>query len=380
MDSRVVVLTDIDAPFIDRWRALANRPDITPNPFVDVDFLRPAAAHLPEAKGMQLFVGEDHGDLVWLMPLVPTSRMGGAPVLPGLRNFFAHNWFGQPLIVAGLESAAAGSLLRYLSDNRRAFWLRLNMLDADNGFAQSLIEGTRHPFVDVEARGLVVRRPEPTYLSGHLHLRDLRRRRRVFEKSAGKALDVVDCSAEPHAVDDFLAMEAAGWKGRGGGAFAMRPGHAEFLRQMCRDFHESGRLQLWALRAGDRNLAMKINLAANDTLFCHVMAYDESYASLSPGLQLEVENFRLFHDQPQFRVMDSCTSPDNMFANRLYPDRRSLINVTIGSGPLGRAIVALAPAGRRLMGPSYPGAARSGIARVLGRQKTESRKTESRKT
>jgi hypothetical protein len=176
-------------------------------------------------------------------------------------------------------------------------------------------------------------------------------------------------------VDDFLAMEAAGWKGRAGGAFAMRPGHAEFMRQMCGNFRDSGRLQLWALRVGDQNLAMKLNLAANDTLFCHVIAFDEGYAGLSPGLQLEVENFQLFHDQPQFRVMDSCAGPDNMFANRLYPDRRSLINLTIGSGPLGRATVSLAPAGRRLMGPSYPGAVRvSGIGRALGRQKTGSRK------
>ena len=223
MGSRVVELADVDAPFIDRWRALANRPDTTANPFVDVDFLRPASAFLPEAKGMRLFVGEDHGDLLWLMPLVPTSHMGGIPVLPGLRNFFAHNWLGQPLIVAGQESAAASSLLRYLSDNRRAFWLRLMMLDADDRFARSLIEAAGHAFVDVGARGVVVRRPEPTYLSGHKNLKkDISRQRRVFEKSSGMALEVVDCSAAPHAVDDFLAMEAAGWKGRAGGAFAMR--------------------------------------------------------------------------------------------------------------------------------------------------------------
>ena len=374
MDARVVALTDIDAPFIDRWRALANRPDTTPNPFVDVDFLRPAAAYLPEAKGMRLFVGEDHGDLVWLMPLVPTSRMGGVPVLPGLRNFFAHNWLGQPLIVAGQESAAASSLLRYLSDNRRVFWLRLMMLDADDRFAQSLIEGAGHPFVDVGARGLVVRRPEPTYLSGHNLNKKLRKQRRVFEESSGETLEVVDCSADPQAVDDFLAMEASGWKGRAGGAFAMRPGNAEFLKQMCGNFRESGRLQLYALRAGDQNLAMNLMLATHDTLFGFAIAFDERYASLSPGLQLLVEGFQLFHDQPQFQMMDSCSDPANAMANRLFPDRRSLVNVTIGSGPAGRAIVSLAPAGRRLMGPSYAGAAHSGIGRVLERLKAGSRK------
>jgi CelD/BcsL family acetyltransferase involved in cellulose biosynthesis len=378
MDSRVVALADVDAPFIDRWRALANRPDITPNPFAEVDFLRPALAYLPEARGMRLFVGEDDGDLLWLMPLVPTARMGGVPVLPGLRNFFAHNWLGQPLIVAGQESAAASALLRYLSDNRRAFWLRLHMLDADDKFARSLIEGAGHAFVDVGARGVVVRRPEPTYLSGHLSghnlNKKLRKQRRSFERSSGKTLEVVDCSADPHAVDDFLALEASGWKGRADSAFAMRPGNAEFLKHMCGCFRESGRLQLYALRAGDQNLAMKLMLAANDTLFGFAIAFDERYASLSPGLQLQVEGLQLFHDQPQFQMMDSCSDPDNWMANRLCPDRRSLVNVTIGSGPLGRAIVALAPAGRRLMGPAYGGAVHSGIGRALERLKTGRRK------
>ena len=376
MDSRAIALSDIDAMFIQRWRALAKRPDVTPNPFADVDFLRPAAAYLPEAKEMRLLVGQDHGDLLWLMPLIRTSRMGPALVLPGLRNIFDYNWFGQPLIVAGQEAAAASSLLRHLSEDRRVFWLRLNKLDADDRFTQSLIEQAGHAVVDVTARGLVVRRPEPTYLSGHSNLKRLRRQRRSFEKSFGKELDLIDSSADPQGVDDFLAMEAAGWKGREGGASAMQPGHAEFMRQMCSNFRESGCLQLWTLRAGEQNLAMKLNLAANDTLFCHSIAYDEGYATLSPGLQLEIENFRLFHDQPRFRVMDSCANPHNGFANRLYPDRRSLVNVSIGSGLLGRAIVSLAPAGRRLKGSSYAGAAHAGISRALERLKGGTRRAQ----
>jgi hypothetical protein len=154
----------------------------------------------------------------------------------------------------------------------------------------------------------------------------------------------------------------------------MRPGNAEFLKQMCGNFRESGRLQLYALRAGDQNLAMKLMLATNDTLFDFAIAFDERYASLSPGLQLQVQGFQLFHDQPQFQMMDSCSDPANAMANRLFPDRRSLVNVSIGSGPVGRAIVLLAPAGRRLMGPSFPGVAHSGIGRALERLKTVSRK------
>jgi hypothetical protein len=249
------------------------------------------------------------------------------------------------------------------------------MLDADDKFARSLIEAAGHAFVDVGARGVVVRRPEPTYLSGHKHLKkDLGRKRRTFERSSGKTLEVVDCSADPSAVDDFLALEASGWKGRAGSAFATQPGQAKFLKQMCGSFRDSGRLRLYALRAGDQTLAMKLMLTANDTLFGFAIAYDERYAALSPGLQLQVEGFRLFHDQSQFQMMDSCSDPGNAMANRLFPDRRSLVNVTIGSGSLGRAIVGLAPLGRRLMGPAYGGAVHSGIGRTIERLKARSRK------
>jgi hypothetical protein len=351
MDSRVVAMSEIDKPFINRWRALANRADTTPNPFVDVDYLRPAAAHLPEAKDLRLLVGEGHDSLLWLMPLVPSTQLGNVPMVPGLRNRMPHVFLGQPLIVPGNESDAARAVLRHLSDSRGSFWLRLQMLDAEDMFAQSLLAGAGRAPVNVEAftRGLAVRRPEPTYLAGHSNLKRLRRQRRSFEGSTGRSLEVIDCSTDPHAIDDFLEMEAAGWKGQAGGAFLVQPGHAEFLRQMCGNFRDSGRLRLWSLRAGDQTLAMKLNLAAGDTLFCYIIAFAEAHSSLSAGLQLEVENFKLFHDDPRFRVMDSCAEPDNVFANRLYPDRRSLINLTIGSGPLGRVVTSLAPAARRVI-------------------------------
>jgi Acetyltransferase (GNAT) domain len=350
MESHVVALTDIDGPFIDRWRVLSNRTDITPNPYFDADFLLPAAACMSEAKGLRLLVGEDHGDLVWLMPLVPSSQLGSVPMLSGLRNCVPRAYYGQPLVVAGYESAAAAFVLRYLSESRNTFWLRLQMLDADDLFAQSLVAGRGHASVHVEAitRGLAVRRPEADYLSGNSNAEQLRRQRLLFETSFGEPLDVVDCSADPHAVDDFLAMESAGGKCRASLDFAAEQGHAEFLRQMCSNFRDRGQLQLRSLRAGDQTVGMKLRLMAGAALFCYVIAFAAGYEELFAGLQLEVENFRFFHDQPRFVLMDSCAPPGNMLFNSLYPDQRSLVNLTVGSGPLGWAVTSLGPAARPL--------------------------------
>lgn len=350
VESRVVALTDVDESFIDRWRALSNRTDATTNPYFDVDFLLPAAACMPEAKAMRFLVGEDHGDLVWLMPLVPSSQLGTVPALSGLRNCVPRAYYGQPLVVAGYESAAAAFVLRYLSESRHTFWLRLQMLDADDEFAQSLIAGKGHASVHVEAitRGLAVRRPEPDYLSASSNAERVLRQRRSFETSLGKPLEVVDCSADPHAVDDFLAMESAGGKCRASLDFAAEKGHAEFLRQMCGSFRTRGQLQVLSLRAGDQNVAMKLSLMAGAALFCYVIAFAAGYEELFAGLQLEVANFQFFHDQPRFCVMDSCAPPGNMLFNSLYPDQRSLVNLTVGSGLLGRVVTSLGPAARPL--------------------------------
>lgn len=338
-----------------RWRALASG-SLIPNPCLDPDFIRPAARHLPEVRGLRLFVVEEAGDWIALLPIYRSSRRGSVPVVPGLRASWSRAVLGEPLVAPGHEAAVAECVLTYLATCRHAFWLRLERLDAAGPFARSLVAGVRgahmRAHVDAYSRGLAVRRTEPTYLTGegHANLKRLRRQRLAFERSAGRAAEVVDRSSDVRAVEEFMEMEAAGWKGFNGVGFLSQPGHADFLREMCAGFRGGGRLRLWSLQVGEKSLAMKLNLVANDSLFCYAIAFDEEYARVSPGLQLEVENFGLFHDEPGLRVMDSCASANNAFANRLYPDQRALIDVNIGSGLLGRTMVSLVPGARRAAG------------------------------
>lgn len=57
------------------------------------------------------------------------------------------------------------------------------------------------------------------------------------------------------------------------------------------------------------------------------IAYDETFASHSPGIQLEVEMTERFHDRRQAEWMDSCSDRKNTMHNRLMPDRRSLVTI-----------------------------------------------------
>src|SRR5436305_120658 len=85
-------------------------------------------------------------------------------------------------------------------------------------------------------------------------LGELRRQRAALATELGGDLIFADRAGEAAAVEEFLALEAAGWKGREGGALSVAR-HAGFFRALCRHFAEHGRLQLYALSAAGRTVA-----------------------------------------------------------------------------------------------------------------------------
>jgi hypothetical protein len=176
------------------------------------------------------------------------------------------------------------------------------------------------------------RRPEHSYFESTKrahHRRELKRLGRRLSDELGAPAEVRDRSDDAAAVDEFLALEASGWKGTGGTAFASIPGHGDLFRELCDGFRDSGRLQLLSLAAGDRTVAMKCNLIAGDGVFCFKIAHDESLARFSPGVQLEQGMVDVFHERMPQSWMDSCADPDNEMINRLWPDRRSFVTYAI---------------------------------------------------
>ncbi len=84
-----------------------------------------------------------------------------------------------------------------------------------------------------------------------------------------------------------------------------------------------------ALQVGDRTIAMKCNILADPGIFYFKIAYDENYAKFSPGIRLETEMFTLFHERAEASWVDSCAAPRNEMNNRLLPDRRSFVTLTV---------------------------------------------------
>ena len=79
---------------------------------------------------------------------------------------------------------------------------------------------------DVHGPPVVRRRPEPTYLDGRISSRHWKARQRRLADQLGGRWSLVDRAGVPGAeaaVEQFLQLEAAGWKRRAGTALASTP-------------------------------------------------------------------------------------------------------------------------------------------------------------
>lgn len=140
--------------------------------------------------------------------------------------------------------------------------------------------------------------------------KDLRRRRR-------RLAEIGDVSARSHthsaglqqAVEVFLTLEAAGWKGKRGTAFASRPDTAAFARTLfcCDHGPVTGRADLLLLDA--RPIAASLALVSGRTAYLLKTTYDESLSRFGPGVLLEDEIIRAMHETGFADRLDSASEP-----------------------------------------------------------------------
>jgi hypothetical protein len=144
--------------------------------------------------------------------------------------------------------------------------------------------------------------------------------------------------------EEFLQLEASGWKGRESSAIASNESDQGYFKSILKEAFRRGRLSMFALRLDGRPIAYKCDFLAGSGLFGFRIAFDENYARNSPGLLLEIENVRRLHDLSQIEWVDSCADPSNILFNRIWFGRRAIHDVVVGVGKsMGDWVVAALP-------------------------------------
>jgi len=335
---RLAPLQSLTVDDLHAWEDLAQRA-IEPNPFFEPAFVT-AAADALGAGDVHLLVEDRAGRWLGCMPSRITRLLGRPLAVSSWKH--PYSFLGTPLVDRDCVDEFAQALAGDVAARRHGRFAMLRRSSDDLVVkairaAAKEVRGVRVVREHGDERALLERRPEPSYLDGlrSHHRREIRRLRRRLGEELGGEPTIRDCTEDPAATEEFLRLEASGWKGREGTAMAQSNGSAELFRSLCAKFAASGRLQLLALEAGGRVAAMKCNLSAGDTLFCFKIAFDDELKRYSPGIQLEIENVDLFHQRDELQ-MDSCAESTNEMINRLWPDRRAIVTLTLGpTGPSG---------------------------------------------
>ena len=336
----------ITADLVTAWRALAGRA-AEANVFAEPEVVLPAIRHLAGRSRAGVLVVADGDELVALLPVVwpvwvpVRGKRFPAPLVSAWVD--PYQQLGTPLVDAADPVGAMAGLLRPpLSLPAPLLLLRYfgeggPVADAlDEALARRGREAVR---VKTYERALLLRSggPPPSR-NRKQRYRRAHRYREDMERDLGP-VRIVDRSEDPRAVDEFLALEAAGWKAAAGTALACRPSSATWFREVCDGLRAQDRLEVLSLEAGGRTAAMVVDFRMGDGAVHAKSAYDESLAAYRPGEQLLVHRAERATEDP-CAWRDSATLPDNTVFNQLWPARRTLSTVVVPlHGPTGSAAV-----------------------------------------
>lgn len=159
-----------------------------------------------------------------------------------------------------------------------------------------------------------------------------RQRRRLVERGDLRFSLVGDPHEVSVAIDGFLKLEASGWKGRRGTAFQNLPDGAAFLRVVGVRASESNSIRVATLSLDDKPIASGIVLISGERAFYCKIAYDENFASFSPGVLLTLDLMDHLHGDPTIKAIDSLTPPGHSMIERLWSGRMKVSTVMIGTG------------------------------------------------
>ncbi|MGY0556470.1 MULTISPECIES: GNAT family N-acetyltransferase [unclassified Lysobacter] len=296
-----------------------------PNPFYESWCLRPALMFLSTEALQLLTVRDAAGELIGLLPLAHHAHFKRMPE-PTLRSW-THDYafLSAPLLHRDHVQAAVDAMLDWLAArDAPAGVIELVNIRMDGAVAAALDAG-------IARRGrLLSRCTRWTRAMYHLNVPDdpqhmsakqrstLRRKERRLGDEGEVGYRVMSRDDDLATwIEQFLRVEASGWKGRAGTAMGASDPGRTFLLAACQAAHARGQLHMLALDLDGKPIAMKCNFLSGAHAFTFKIAYDEAYARYSPGILIELYQMHHIRERyPQLAAVDSCTVADNtMFPN-----------------------------------------------------------------
>jgi len=343
---RLLTRADLEDPaFVTGWERLAARA-AEPNPFFEPWYLLPSLRQWGKAERVVTKAWFHQGRLAGLLPVVRNAGYYGHAVTHARGWLHPNAFCGVPLIAAGQEDAFWQALLTHFDRSaRRALLLHFPLLPAEGPVNAALdrvlaARGRAHYSVTEEHRALLRgERSAATYLEAAMSAKkrkELRRQHnRLAEEGALAFERLTDDAGLAEWTAEFLALEAAGWKGEAGSALACAPETRGLFAESLTGAAAAGKLERLALRLDGRAIAMLVNFITPPGAYSYKTAFDEAYARFSPGMLLQLENLALL-ERPGVQWADSCAVEGHPMIERLWRDKRRMVSRNIAIGGMAR--------------------------------------------
>lgn len=360
----VVVIDDfkILEDYVQVWDDLA-ADALEQNPFYESWMLIPALQAMSAGKDLSvvlvLTVKEGKPVLCGIFPLEKKQRYKKLPL--SAFSMWQHIYcpLCTPLIRISYARECMNTFLDWLASARECALMDFNLVSGDGPFHQLLgdcLTARGASSLEVESYERAVLRHKESadeYLRAARsrdHRKDLGRKRRRLSELGQLEFNALELGGDIDGwIEEFLQLEASGWKANGAGAFACIQANRDYFVSIAKAAFAKERLTMLALRLDGKPVAMKCNFISEPGSFAFKIAFDENYANYSPGVLLEMENINRFHAQRNVEWMDSCAIPDHPMIDRLWLDRRTIKSVLIPTGKkTGELLISTLPLMRSL--------------------------------
>ncbi len=332
----IMALAVPDAAFAEAWDALA-RDAAEPDVFAERWFAE-ASRHLAPP-GVRLLCVRHGGRLIGLMPITPATRYGRIPLRHSENWAHYHRFLGAPLLRRGHEVVAWTAILAALdADPETGALLHISGL-VEHGVAHRALAEAAHALGRpcdtvhrIERAMLATDLSPDAYYAATVRKKKRkehgRLRTRLLEQGRIETRRLSPNDAIDVWIEDFLALERAGWKGAAGSALACTPETAAFFRDVVTGAHAAGKLDIIRIDLDGVAIAMLVNLLAPPGAFSFKTAFDERLSRFSPGVLLQIENLQLLA-RGDIGWMDSCAVENHPMINSLWGERRAIVRVSV---------------------------------------------------
>jgi CelD/BcsL family acetyltransferase involved in cellulose biosynthesis len=271
-----------------------------------------------------------------MVPVAPLWRTHRIP-LPALVTADPFRSLDTPLLDRDRAEQAATGLMEQARDaGARALLLRYVVLEglaaqaftrvaSQQGLRPRILQSWSRAFLDARRDGDA----PPTGPSAK-KLKELRRLRHRLAENGDVTFAVArDPDAVGRAFDQFLSLEASGWKGRRGTALTQQPEFADRLRRAALSLATQGQCEIITLSAGATPVAAGVVLRHLDRAFFFKLGIDEAFARFSPGVQLTLDLTTHLRADPQITGADSTAKPGHPMIDPIWRERITLGDLLI---------------------------------------------------